>query len=811
MIDLTLYPWLLTGKGKDGEELSLPCTVPGDNMSILLKNGVIPDPYFGENEKLVQWVGENDWNFICRFFLDQPVNGHHFYLNFDAVDTCAEISLNGKILKNCDNVFLRQRFFTENMLKQGENILKIHIHSAIAVGKERAAQYPFDLKKNNNNQIDHLQFIRKMQCSGGWDWGPCLSVAGIYGNIYLQEFDCARLENIHTEQCFCGDGADLTVHVELEAISSGTVPLKIEFNGERVEKNIPVVSGENHISHTFHVPSPKLWYPAGYGEQARYLLTVAAAGESIQKQIGFREVKLLTVPDGETSASFCFEINGKAIFCKGANWVPCEAMPGRENPERVEDLLRSAAAANMNMIRVWGGGKYETERFYDLCDELGLLVWQDCMFACAAYPDSAEFLASVQAELKYQTRRLSTHPCIALWCADNEMFMCFGQYHPSREGFKYAVLYDRVNRFTVSCLKEFTRGIPIRRSTPDRGENDFFEHFWDRYDKGDTHFFRVWMWNDPFSVYQTIKPRFVTEFGFQSIPSLRTLQKVLPPEQENISSPAMDIRQKNDMKTVRILRALCDHFYLPVEFAEQIYLSQVTQAVCIRTAVDAWRSRKPWCMGILYWQLNDIWQGFSWSSLDYYGEWKVLHYEARRFYAPTWVSAYERDGKQQVSVIHDGTAPVSGTLRIKWHRFDGRQPLLLSEQCLTVSPEKIFTADLPETAELPASGFYELEFNGIRREYFLRPFKECLLRKAELKIQVSKQGNRFEVSVTSDGYAFYVFAEERNVLCKWSDNAITLYPGETVTLSAYPEKEISLEDFIQGLHFHQIQNRGNES
>ncbi|WP_294437653.1 glycoside hydrolase family 2 protein [uncultured Victivallis sp.] len=808
-LDLTQIIWTLSGHDQHGNAIAVPCRLPGDNATALMEAGIIPDPYVGTNEKLVQWIAERDWIFTGKFSLPEEPAEKLLYLNFDSIDTCAEILINGKKAGESDNMFIRQRIWASPFLRRGENSVELHIRSAVKVGEERAKRYPFDLGQNSNNSVPYLQYVRKVQSHGGWDWGICLPVSGVYGGLYLREVRTARIEKVYTEQKFSGDTVELTVSVELEAAAAGLVPLRIEFNGELHEETVEVLSGRQLRHFRFIVRQPELWNPAGYGGQFLYPLTVSSDSEQIVKKIGFRHVELLTESDGATSESFCFRINGNRIFCKGANWVPPDAMPGRMPPERLCTLVKAARDANMNMLRVWGGGNYESELFYELCDEFGLMVWQDCMFSCVKYPDMPEFLESVEHELEYQVRRLSTHPCMTAWCGDNEIFMCFGQMPVSPERFQGAVLYDRVNRFVVQCLKKYNRELPVRRSSPDNGETRFHENVFEQ-DRGDMHYWSVWHGDEPFSAYYGIRPRFCSEFGFQSFPSIRTLRKCISPEMENISSPEMENHQKNGIGNAKIYATFARYFRMPSAFEDVVYLSQVQQAMAIRMAVEFWRSLKPWCMGTLYWQMNDVWPVASWSSVDYNGEWKILNYEAKRFFAPLLIAArVEPDGKYYISVIRDGLNAVSGTVRILFHSFAKRTVKPVFERTVTVDPESAFNQEFSPSDEPAEAGFYELRFEGeetVRREFFAAEYKRCELPEPEISVEIRPINTGFEIELTASDYAFCVFAEQRAALCNWSDNAVTLYPYERIRLTVTPDRPMSVEEFRTGLKLSHIQS-----
>lgn len=793
--------WHLAGSDSAGRELAIPCKLPNDNASILLDAGVIPDPYAKSNEKLVQWIARKDWTFRGSFQLDgepeEPI-----FLNLESVDTCADIFINGAKVGTSDNMFRRFREWVSPYLKKGGNRLEIRLRSPLAVAEERAAACPYDLGRNDNNAVSHLQFVRKVQCHGGWDWGICLPVSGVYGEMYLQSARCARIEHIATEQKFSGDAAELLVTVELEAACAGECSLAVEFAGRTEKRTVRVKEGRNVEPFRFRVEKPELWNPAGFGGRVRYPLTVSTESETVVKQIGFRTLELVRIPEGGDSETFFFRVNGNDVFCKGANWIPYEAMPGRETPERLRELLEAARDANMNMIRVWGGGKYESELFYDLCDEYGILVWQDCMFACVKYPVDDEFLKSVDLELEYQVKRLSSHPCLALWCGDNEIYMCCGQMPADESQYRNALLYHRFNHAVMESVGRYNRGIPEWNSSPCKGP-EFLGETVGNQSRGDLHYWQVWHGGEPFSAYYTLTPRFCSEFGFQSFPSMRTIRRYIQESQRNISSPEMENHQKNGIGNARIMATFARYFRMPKNFENIVYLSQVQQGLAIQTAVEYFRSLRPYCMGVLYWQLNDNWPVASWSGIDYLGDWKVLHYMAKRFFAPQLLTVRPENGRPTLFAVNDASAGVHGRLRVRYrHLPDGQTEEIRNEELTLPGQSSTSLGALPETGR-PEAGFFELSLDGetvaLHQEFFPTEYKRYELPEPHLCWEAKPEEGGFCVRLTVSAIAFFVFAELRESKCAWSDNAVTLYPESPVELHARPARAMSLEEFQREL------------
>ncbi|WP_036827058.1 glycosyl hydrolase 2 galactose-binding domain-containing protein, partial [Photobacterium sanctipauli] len=487
----------------------------------------------------------------------------------------------------------------------GENTIEITLHRNDLEAAKRAERLPFPVPwAVGNNQIPHMNTLRKTQCHAGWDWGICLLVSGIYQSISLTKVEQVRLSQVRTEQHWQSDGScQLDVIVDFEQLTTTNSPttLAITFDGNAYNLPLPISDiGSRQYRHSIAIAQPRRWWPAGYGEQALYSLDVQLYGaighsqtishsQAVSKQIGLRELELDTQTDAIGSA-MTFKVNGKAIMAKGANWIPLDALPSSHTPERYRQLLENAVAANMNMLRVWGGGMYEQDIFYELCDKLGLLVWQDLMFACALYPSTPEFLADVEAEVCDQVQRLNDHPSIALWCGDNEVIGAIGWYPESRANReRYVVNYDRLNRTLAQVVK---REDPSRRfwaSSPCNGELDFGDA-WHNDNKGDMHFWDVWHSGKSFDAYHSVKPRFCSEFGYQSWPSLPTVKTFAKPDEWNVTSPTFEQHQKNGRGNSIITEMFTRYFRFPSSFDNMLYLSQVQQALAIKTASEYWRA-----------------------------------------------------------------------------------------------------------------------------------------------------------------------------------------------------------------------------
>ncbi|NGM67943.1 glycoside hydrolase family 2 protein [Natronolimnobius sp. AArcel1] len=802
-------------------------TVPGDVYTDLFDAGIISDPYDGDNELTHQWVGKTDWVYQRTFDVGESLLTHdRLELECLGIDTVAEIAVNGTTVGETDNMHRRYTFDLSEVLEPGENRIAVRFRSPVEYAAAQRDEYPYDVPLLRY-PVDQpgRNFIRKAQYHFGWDWGPCLPGVGIWRDIRIVGYSSPQISYTTTEQTHHEDGdVTLSIRVGTDAPTGGTYQLEANLDGERATREVTLASGEDEATIALTVSDPDLWWPNGYGEQPLSTLEVTlrngAAAHTVTDRIGFRDLELVREPTEDGGETFAFAVNGNRIYAKGANWIPTETLRGRVDDKDYEELLSSAVAANMNMIRVWGGSYYELERFYDLCDELGVLVWQDFMFSCALYPASDEFLDSVEAEVRYQVRRLANHPSLALWCGNNENEMSLVNWfddNPHIEAFYTD--YERLNDQTIAPVvaaedpsRTFWPGSPSSGGLfADTGELEPHDH-----SRGDIHYWDVWHDGEPFADYLTVKPRFVSEFGYQSFASSDLLSTVVPDDQLNPTAPIMEHHQRNPGGNKRILQRMADHFRVPFEFDDLVYLSQVQQGLAMQTAIEHWRRLKPYCMGTLYWQLNDLWPCASWSSIEYGGEWKVLHYMAKRFYEPVLVSSVrpglddgekelnlntdgengERDCSVEIWVTSDRLEPLEGTLTIEAYTFDGECVFTREESVSLEAQESRAVATVPDSAfgdADPTAVFVRstLETDAPVESSpdfaFFEPFKHLDLSEPDLGVDVTDG----TVTVESDSTALFVELEARSLPGRFADNYFHLVPGEEVRV---PLEEVDVSD-----------------
>ena len=770
--------------------VSVPFPVPGDVHSALLAAGRIPDPYWRDTETALDWVHRADWLAETRFDLAAQPEGP-CWLTLEGIDTLATVTLNGVEIGRCDNQFRRWDLDATPALRQGENVLALRFHSNSAAAAAAAAAFPFPVPYISwNCRLPHYNFLRKAQCHAGWDWNIALSPLGIHGGVTLRRTGPVRLDDVMVRQHHDAGRVMLEVEIACHATAPAAVPAAIAIDGQRVETTLAAWPGENRVTLTAEIAEPRLWWPAGHGAQEIYDLAVTLGTETRQMRIGLREVRLLTEADA-IGRRFAFAVNGREIFLRGANWIPADALPGRATPAVVRDLLTSAVEANMNALRVWGGGQYEPDWFYALCSELGLLVWQDFMFACNLYPAADRaWLSNVRREARQQVRRLSAHPCLALWCGDNESVGALNWFPESRANRdRYLAMYDRLNAALEEIVAEERPDVPFWPSSPSRGPLDFGDG-WHDDTAGDMHFWDVWHSAKDFEHYRTVRPRFCSEFGFQSLPSPRVIESFTEPRDRNISSPVMEVHQRNPGGNARIVETLTRYFRFPDRFEDMAFLSQVAQALAMKTAVEFWRAQKPRCMGTLYWQLNDCWPVASWSSLEYGGGWKLCHYLARRFHAPVLVTAVPDPATGEVALVavNDRPAPLRLTLRLRQVHASGQVDLLeeVTFDCGSAQAQDVLRLAPGRLAEDAFLHFTWTDDTGATagaNDYLPRRPKDLALAEPAITV-VRRRGpdGGDEVVLTTDRPALFVCWDLGGDDI-WSDNGVTLLPGEPRVLT----------------------------
>jgi len=761
----------------------------------LLAAGKIPDPFFGCNELGLQWIGHRDWEYRLVFEADAAfADCEAVELVADGLDTVATVTLNGRRIAATENMFVGHRWNVKTLLRSGPNELRIHFRSARDYLEKTRTE--FTPPKEYCDPVGNSVRIRKQACQFGWDWGPRLVSAGIWRDLRLEGWNDNRLADVRIKQTHHRNGSVTLaftpefVRKDAKASLSGAISL-----GGQVVAEI--------INHKSKIINPSLWWPSGQGAQPLYDVEISARDGSgrligeIRKRIGLRTVVLDRHPD-RWGESFQIVVNGRPIFMKGANWVPAHSFVSDLTRERYARDLRAAVAANMNCIRLWGGGIYENEHFYDLCDEFGLLVWHDFMFACTLYPSDRRFLASVREEAVQQVKRIRHRACLALWCGNNELVQLNAAFLKKSPALMrgYKKLFHELLPGVVAEQDGVTSYWPTSewRETFETG-HALGEK------SGDTHYWDVWHARHPVKDYEKWAFRFCSEFGMQSYSSPETNATFCPPGNANVFGPAMENHQKNRAGNQIILDYVSRRYRLPRSQDDLIYLSQLNQAYCMQTGVEHYRRLMPRCMGSIYWQLNDCWPVASWSSIEFTGRWKALHHAARRFYAPALVSGqvvgdeestignYRKTTVREVHIhtVFDGPQATKAMLSWELHHLDGRV-LMRGNRRVVLRPGQSVrhrTLDLSAAMERYGRDFLylrlALETGGSlvsEQTVFLTPPRFMDLPKQGIKIaawQVTP--TRVEIGFDSEVFHHAVAVELPGLPHAASDNFFDLYPG----------------------------------
>ncbi len=796
-----------------GTQEWLCATVPGGVHTDLLALERIPDPFQGMAENDVQWVAESDWEYSLSFIADTPLLAEErVFLVCDGLDTVAEVQLNGQVLGQTDNMFRRYRWEVKALLRPGENEMGIIFRSPVRTAAEMAARRPLP---NWSMGIPNGPQLRKAPSHYGWDWGPHVPAIGIWRGIRLEGASIARMDNVHIRQVHEAGSVTLNVAATCEVWDDQPLTLAVKVtapDGQVLTADAPLPDGQGAAA--VPINQPQLWWPNGLGAQPLYKMEVLLnAGkrrlDRLTYQVGLRTLELRREHDA-WGRSFTFVVNGVPIFAKGSNWIPADSFPTRMTRERYEALLGAAAAANHNMVRVWGGGYYEDEAFYDLCDRFGLLVWQDFMFACNTYPLGDErYLETVHGEVIDNVRRLRHRACLALWSGNNEIEVMrpfLSVQEPAKS------IFETVDRFFYGTLAAWVAAEdpdrPYWPSSPSSGDpalnaNDETT--------GDAHLWEVWHGMKPFSHYRRQHHRFVSEFGFESLPSMRTIAAYAAPEEWELLSPTMVHHQRSAGGNEKMIAYMAERFALPKSFPDLVYMTQILQAEGIRMGVEHWRRERERTGGALYWQLNDCWPVASWSSIDYYGRWKALHYASRRFYAPVLLSIEDDGPRMGIFITNDLPTLWHGQVRWSLETFDG--------QVVQSGQEEVSAAGLKTTpvCALSFEAHYERRrdlvfvcelWQGGERQALqvatMAPEKLLRLPRPVITSDVRVEDDKLVVTLQADALARFVELALVDQDVIWSDNDLDLPAGRPVTVTCPLPEGWTLEQARQALRIRSL-------
>lgn len=814
--------------------------VPGAVHTDLLAQEQIPDPYVGAPEAGLQWIGLSDWEYRARFDVDAATLARaHAELAFEGLDTFATVTLNGQPLLQADNSHRTWRARVDGQLRPRGNELRIVLRSPIrtllpvvqAMPHKIAGNYPSPYGDEPKDAMVG-NFVRKPGYHFGWDWGPRYVTAGIWRPVKLESWDAQRLTALVVQtRSLDAAKADLEIAVEVESAVVGSASVQVDVldpDGKRVariDQKTMLKAGDNRIAVPVALQKPRRWWPAGQGEQARYTVRATLAPETaeathIEQRTGLRTVELRREVDRNGGQGFAFVINGVPIFAKGANVIPFDMFPARVDAARIRRELTAARDANMNMLRNWGGGYYEDDAFFDIADELGLLVWQDFMFGGGMQPGyDPAFRANVVHEARDNVRRLRHHPSVVLWCGNNEQETAWKDWGHGRDltaadpAFAAKVWQGYVDLFGNDLRQVVTEeglGVPYWSSSP---SNDLDEKANDS-TRGDKHYWQVWG-NPalPVTAYLRETPRFMSEYGLQAWPALRTLDGIIPAAEQQVDSPTVRAHQKfmAGEGNQRLLKYIEEEYGTPRDFPTFVYLSQVMQADGIQLAALHHRASRPYTMGSLYWQLNDVWPGASWSSIDYAGRWKALHFHAKRFFADHAVAALRDEGVTRVSLLNDRQQGLQATWRLRVIDLDGTQR---SEQRHTVAVPPLSALEVGQFADAdllrgadPARTVAVVElFDGAtllsQQVVYFAPAKALALSPATIESELRTDGDGYLLTLRSPTLVRALWIDFDGRDAALSDNALDLVPGETVTIRLRAEAD--LETLRSALRLHSL-------
>jgi beta-mannosidase len=808
----------------------VPAKVPGCVHTDLLRAGLIDDPYFGLNEPKLLWIGETDWQYRTTFDAHAKLFDHErIDLVCDGLDTVAKIELNGSLIAQTENMHRGYRFDVRKHLKKGRNELAITFASPVNYAKAMCDRLSFLPSINYGTPFN---FIRKMACNFGWDWGPVVPTCGIWRRVALEAWSGGRISHVR-EQITLNRGSaivDLAIQLDLTNTEEFSIYTELGFGPNLIVDGYAKFSKDRSTA-TLQLELDKLqlWWPKSHGAQPLYWLSTSLAEkisptkhvnrlDERSHHIGLRTVELDTSPD-DIGRKFVLKVNGKPIFCKGFNWIPDDCFLDRAcEPARVRKRIQQALDANANMLRVWGGGIYETDEFYNICDEMGVLAWQDFLFACAAYPEAEPIKSEVEAEARYNVARLAHHPSLVLWNGCNENLWGFhewstddvsGKKVPWKEqlaGKKWGPGYYL--DLLPKIVAELDPSRPYWAASPWSGDPDV-EHGLhpNLATHGNKHIWEVWHGPGDYENYRWFSPRFCSEFGYQGPANFATMAKYFPPEDLRRGSPSMQMHQKSPGGNERNDRLLQKNFELPENFDDWIYLLQLNQARALQTGVEWFRSRQPICMGTLYWQLNDCYPVTSWSAIDCDGRLKPLWYATRKFYAPRLLTIQPETDALLLYANNDTDEPWRGKIIVRRMNFSGKE-LAHIETTIDANPrENVRAVALPDsivTADDKSGELIVAEIDGVRAFHFFMPDKELNYPLPDYRVSLESS----HVTITTNTLLrdLVINIDRLDSDAVIDDNVITLLPGESHRFAIQSAKKFAQQDF-QGPPIIQCANR----
>lgn len=810
-----------------GDTLWSDAKVPGTVHQDLLNHNRIPNPFYGMNEEAVQWVENEDWMYRTSFVVDeQQLSRDAAVLELDGLDTYADVFLNGALILRSDNMFVGHKVQVKPVLRKGVNRLLVRFRSPVKEVLPQLQTNGFDYPASNDHSPWRTSvYTRKTPYSYGWDWGIRLATCGIWRPVRLVFSDVARIEDYYVCQDVVTQAkADVDNRLEINNVTSSTVSalLKVDYHysdsdTKEIRKQIELRPGVNTVSLPVSIEKPHLWMPNGWGEPSLYKFTASLSvdGVEIAKQernVGLRTVRVV-MDDDEHGKSFYFVVNGKPMFAKGANFIPDDALLPNVTQERYKRIFEDVKAANMNMLRVWGGGIYEDDEFYDEADRNGILIWQDFMFACSSYPHDPLFVGRVKSEAEYNIKRLRGHASLAMWCGNNEIY----------EAMRY---WGWQRKYSAEAFAEMERGYNVlfRELLPKMVERldgtRFYMHSspyeanWGRpnsWKTGDSHNWGTWHGRKPFESFDTDVPRFMSEYGFQAFPEMKTIRTFAEEKDFELESPVMNAHQKADIGNALIKQTMGLYYKVPEQFEDLVYVGLVLQGQGMRHGIEAHRRNRPYCMGSLFWQLNDSWPVVSWSGIDYYGNWKALMYQSKRAFAPILINAIKEGDDLCVYLVSDELQDHDGVrLDVELMDFDGKahgkwtqSGMLAANSSVLFMKKRADELQGKLSAATSLLHFTLKDKNGATLAddvFYLAYPKDQKLPEANIETSVRRRGDAIEMTLKTDKLARDIFVEVPVQGVRFTDNFFDLLPGQRKKITITSPEGHSLNDFTFRLH-----------
>src|SRR5574344_17580 len=784
----------------------IKANVPGNVHCDLFANNIIPDPYYASNSDSLNWIAEKTWKYRKNVVINNYSPERNYELVFEGIDTYATVFFNSVEIGTTNNMFLKYSFPIPDSLINKNNLLEVVIHPSILYNKEKAdsSKYVID-----NKRI----FTRKAQFQSGWDWSPSFETCGIYKDVYINSWIKLKIENLaFICDSICDSVAFMSSHFEVVSQNYYNASLKIISNNnefDTITKNVEILEGRHKYKKEFQIKNPKLWWCNGLGEaklyDSKFQINTKFRVLEENCKFGIRDIKLVREKDS-VGESFAFVLNGIPVFAKGANWIPAEYFSGKNSKENYLDLLSLAKEANFNLLRVWGGGIYENDDFYDICDSLGIMVWQDFMFACAMYPADSSFMTNVEKEAEHQINRLKSHPSLVLWCGNNEVHNGWHDwgwqkyYNINKEDSTkiwedYKSIFEKL---LPNLVSKNGANIQYISTSPQYGwgHKECITH-------GDSHYWGIWWGMEDFSVFYDKTGRFMSEYGMQSFPSYNSLKKFIPENYLTLWSKPLKTHQKHGKGFETIDEYLRRDYYIENDLQYYSYISQIMQAEGMQIAFDAHLSDMPRCMGTLFWQYNDCWPSISWSAVDYYKSPKALYYFAKENFKQ--IRTLKTQDNNTVLINHNNFN-INVKAVYKTYSFDGH---LLTADTVVIIANKLSVSKLPFAINNSSEKYSEISIYDNKSKKILdnrffipKQHENYSLLNPKIEITQEKFNDYYIINLKSDKFIEKLFLNADNCDGYFSDNFFDLPNRRTIKIYFYPKKNNEASDNLEISYYH---------